>query len=120
MAFMARMKKELQLLEDPPHGIAAWLRNDSDLTILDAQIEGIEEPYKNGTFRLEINLSQKYPFEPPNVRCARWLFYEKVQLPHLLPLPLTNVWPTIFADLHPSPSLACSWLQHQNGAKAPK
>ena len=78
MAFAPRMKKELELLEDPPHGIAAWPRDESDMALLDAQIEGVEKPYDGGVFRLEINLSQKYPFEPPNVRFITPIYHPNI------------------------------------------
>eukprot|EP00667_Euglena_gracilis_P018107 EG_transcript_19192 len=78
MAFLARMKKELEMLEAPPPGVAAWLRDPSDMLILDAQVTGMEGPYEGGVFRLEVHLSPKYPFEPPNVRFITPIYHPNI------------------------------------------
>ncbi|XP_013397017.1 ubiquitin-conjugating enzyme E2 T [Lingula anatina] len=64
----ARMKRELQMLQDsPPYGISCWSVENS-IDHLEAQIIGGEgTPYEGGVFKLDIHLPERYPFEPPKV-----------------------------------------------------
>lgn len=63
-----RMKKELEMLsKSPPYGISCWSK-DERIDLLQAQILGGEgTPYHNGIFTLEIQIPERYPFEPPKV-----------------------------------------------------
>lgn len=93
----ARLKKEMALLyKDPPPGISAWVKED-DMNELEAGalplaslsplprtncaarcsmrplrptavIQGAEgTPYAGGSFRLQLSVPPRYPFEPPKV-----------------------------------------------------
>ena len=59
-ALVARMKRELSMLEEsPPQGISAWPREDK-ITELEASITGASgTPYEQGIFKLEISLSDR-------------------------------------------------------------
>ncbi|XP_002733330.1 ubiquitin-conjugating enzyme E2 T-like [Saccoglossus kowalevskii] len=74
-----RMKREVQLLEqEPPHGISCWLKKDK-IDELEAQIIGSEDtPYKGGIFKLEIQVPERYPFEPPKVRFVTPIYHPNI------------------------------------------
>lgn len=75
----ARMKKELQMLtESPPFGISCWQSGDS-LDRLEAIILGGEDtPYSGGVFKLEIQIPDRYPFEPPKVRFLTPIYHPNI------------------------------------------
>jgi len=79
MARLARLKKELELLEkDPPHGICCWPEQDQ-IDRLSGQIQGPKDsPYEGGTFDLEVNISERYPFEPPKVRFLSPIYHPNI------------------------------------------
>ncbi|EEY65550.1 ubiquitin-conjugating enzyme E2, putative [Phytophthora infestans T30-4] len=66
-----RMRKEIAMLEsDPPFGVSAWPKDDQ-IDHLEAQILGPDgSPYEKGVFQLEIEIPERYPFEPPK---GSWL-----------------------------------------------
>ncbi|KAH3885566.1 ubiquitin-conjugating enzyme E2 T-like [Dreissena polymorpha] len=74
-----RMKKEVQMLtESPPHGISCWIKDDT-LFNLEAQILGGEDtPYAGGVFKLEIQIPDRYPFEPPKVRFVTPIYHPNI------------------------------------------
>ncbi|DAZ96369.1 TPA: hypothetical protein N0F65_010736 [Lagenidium giganteum] len=78
-AMRARMRKELQMLEtDPPHGVSAWPVDDR-IDRLEAQILGPEDsPYEKGVFHLDIEIPERYPFEPPKVTFKTPIFHPNI------------------------------------------
>ncbi|ETV98517.1 hypothetical protein H310_08653 [Aphanomyces invadans] len=78
-AMRARMRKEMEMLEnDPPHGICAWPK-DNKLDELEAQIQGPEgTPYEKGIFLLSILIPERYPFEPPKVQFTTPIFHPNI------------------------------------------
>ncbi|ETV78172.1 hypothetical protein H257_08368 [Aphanomyces astaci] len=78
-AMRARMRKEMEMLEnDPPHGICAWPK-DNKLDELEAQIQGPEgTPYEKGIFLLSITIPERYPFEPPKVQFVTPIFHPNI------------------------------------------
>ena len=75
----ARMKRELELFtQSPPHGISCWSKQDS-LYQLEAQIIGGEgTPYEGGVFKLDIQLPERYPFEPPKMRFVTPIYHPNI------------------------------------------
>ncbi|KAG8237268.1 hypothetical protein J437_LFUL011298 [Ladona fulva] len=75
----SRIKKELEMIaKNPQPGISFSLREDSK-DILDATIIGLEgTPYESGVFKLEIQLSETYPFEPPRVQFLTSVYHPNV------------------------------------------
>ncbi|KAK2181932.1 hypothetical protein NP493_376g03021 [Ridgeia piscesae] len=75
----ARMKRELQQLEQsPPHGVSCWMKNDS-IEQLEAQIVGpTGTPYEGGIFQLEIDVPERYPFEPPKIRFVTPVYHPNI------------------------------------------
>jgi ubiquitin-conjugating enzyme E2 T len=59
-------------------GVAAWVVND-DIRKLCAIISGPEgSPYENGSFRLSLNIPERYPFEPPDVRFLTPIYHPNI------------------------------------------
>ncbi|XP_066948779.1 ubiquitin-conjugating enzyme E2 T-like [Macrobrachium rosenbergii] len=76
---LGRLKKECQqLLESPPVGVSCWPEAD-DLTTFTAVIFGEEGTvYDGGVFKLEIEVPEKYPFQPPNVRFVTKIYHPNI------------------------------------------
>lgn len=74
-----RMKKELQMLaESPPHGVSCWIK-DNCTDQLEAQIVGADDtPYSGGIFKLEIQIPERYPFEPPKVQFVTPIYHPNI------------------------------------------
>ncbi|XP_071454701.1 ubiquitin-conjugating enzyme E2 T-like [Hetaerina americana] len=102
MQRMIRMKKELDMIsKNPQPGISFSLRENS-ADIFDASILGLEgTPYESGVFKLEVQLSDKYPFEPPRVEFLTPVYHPNVDESgriclDLLRMPPAGSWrPTI-------------------------
>ncbi|XP_060080861.1 ubiquitin-conjugating enzyme E2 T-like [Ylistrum balloti] len=79
MQRVSRMKKEIKMLsESPPHGISCWPKDDK-IDQLEAQILGGEgTPYENGIFKIEIQIPERYPFEPPKVRFITPIYHPNI------------------------------------------
>jgi ubiquitin-conjugating enzyme E2 T len=74
-----RMLRELQLLQNPPHGIQAYAKDEKDVTELEALIQGASHtPYENGIFKLDISIPERYPIEPPNVRFVTPIYHPNI------------------------------------------
>ncbi|WAR03202.1 UBE2T-like protein [Mya arenaria] len=75
----ARMKKEIQMITvSPPPGISCWQKDES-LYHLEAQIIGGEDtPYSGGIFKLEIQIPDRYPFEPPKVKFMTPIYHPNI------------------------------------------
>ncbi|GJQ86950.1 hypothetical protein Trydic_g5166 [Trypoxylus dichotomus] len=74
-----RLKRELMKIEkNPPKGVSVSPKEDN-LNILEVTLIGPESsPYKDGIFKLEIHISDNYPFSPPSIR-----FLTKVYHPNI-------------------------------------
>ena len=80
MAALAnRMKREFELLQnDPPHGVGAWPSGDS-MTKLESSMTGPEDsPFAGGTFRLSVEVTQRYPFEAPKIRFLTKIYHPNI------------------------------------------
>ncbi|CAN0236995.1 unnamed protein product [Scytosiphon promiscuus] len=76
---LVRLGKELKMLTDePPPGVCAWPVEDC-MTHLQAQIQGPEDtPYERGTFLLDLQIPDRYPFEPPKVRFLTPIYHPNI------------------------------------------
>lgn len=76
---LSRLKKELEMLaNDPGPGVSAWSVDDN-LKLIEAQIEGPKDsPFALGTFSLSIQIPDRYPFEPPNVRFITPIYHPNI------------------------------------------
>ncbi|XP_039250680.1 ubiquitin-conjugating enzyme E2 T-like [Styela clava] len=64
----ARLKRELEMLQQsPPPGVSCN-QDETNKDLLHAQIIGSEgTPYYGGLFQLQVTVTDRYPFEPPKV-----------------------------------------------------
>lgn len=76
----ARITKELSMLaNDPGPGISAWPADESNMMVLQAQIQGPQEsPYQGGLYNLIIEIPDRYPFEPPRVRFMTPIYHPNI------------------------------------------
>ena len=91
----SRMRRELEMLEkDPPAGISAWPRNMDDTSVLDAEVRGADgTPYAGGTFKLEVIVPDRYPFEPPKPRFVTSIYHPNIDSSGRICLDLLNMPP---------------------------
>lgn len=75
----SRLKKELQrLTSEPPFGVCCWPCEDS-LDCFEAKIQGGQDtPYEGGIFKLQINIPERYPFEPPQVKFVTKIYHPNI------------------------------------------
>ena len=82
---------------NPPPGVCVYSLDDS-LYNYRAEITGPEgSPYENGTFELELVLSNRYPFEPPKLRFITPIYHPNIDSTgriclDLLKMPPTGSW----------------------------
>ncbi|KAJ8908719.1 hypothetical protein NDN08_005424 [Rhodosorus marinus] len=93
-AFMARLKRELEMLEtEPPPGVSVWPKGDA-VDLLRAVIRGsMDTPYRDGFFHLEISVSSRYPFEPPRVRFLTPIYHPNIDSSGRICLNILNMPP---------------------------
>ncbi|CEP16216.1 hypothetical protein [Parasitella parasitica] len=74
-----RLQKEIMVLErDPPPGVNCYPKDD-DLTKLEAYIKGPPEtPYEQGLFKLNVQIPNNYPFEPPQIRFLTRIYHPNI------------------------------------------
>ncbi|KAH6568802.1 hypothetical protein BASA62_005301 [Batrachochytrium salamandrivorans] len=73
-----RMQREIAMLQSPPPGITAWAEEGS-LYRLSAVIRGLaDSPYADGLFKLEIQIPQRFPFEPPCIRFITPIYHPNI------------------------------------------
>eukprot|EP00581_Thalassiosira_minuscula_P017772 CAMPEP_0183722768 /NCGR_PEP_ID=MMETSP0737-20130205/14633_1 /TAXON_ID=385413 /ORGANISM="Thalassiosira miniscula, Strain CCMP1093" /LENGTH=217 /DNA_ID=CAMNT_0025953003 /DNA_START=1 /DNA_END=654 /DNA_ORIENTATION=+ len=67
------------LSKDPPPGVAAYTPQPSDMTKIRAQITGPEgSPFESGIFLVTVNITGRYPFEPPRCRFLTPLYHPNI------------------------------------------
>ncbi|XP_043479550.1 ubiquitin-conjugating enzyme E2 T-like [Leptopilina heterotoma] len=89
-----RIKKELaRLSEHPPEGISCYAKNDK-LDNLTAVIIGPNgTPYEGGLFQLDVNISERYPFEPPSVKFVTPVYHPNIDTTGLICMDLLKMPP---------------------------
>ena len=77
---VGRIKKELAMLQtDPGPGISCYMVSDDNMLNLEAQIAGPSgSPYEAGTFRLSVQIPDRYPLEPPRVRFMTPIYHPNI------------------------------------------
>lgn len=75
----SRLKRELQLLStEPPPGITCWQNEDRTDDLRAQIVGGVDTPYENGVFTLEIKVPERYPFEPPKIRFLTPIYHPNI------------------------------------------
>ncbi|KAG2176276.1 hypothetical protein INT43_005510 [Umbelopsis isabellina] len=76
---LSRLNRELEMLErDPPPGIVCYPVNDN-CTHLEAHIRGpADSPFEDGTFKLDVQIPQRYPFDPPQIRFVTPIYHPNI------------------------------------------
>lgn len=79
-SYLKRLQTELGIMKrEPPEGCSGGPRNEDDVTLWDAVINGPEDsPYSGGTFKLEIKFSTEYPFKPPLVKFITPIYHPNI------------------------------------------
>eukprot|EP00123_Amoebidium_parasiticum_P020274 comp46536_c0_seq1/m.47576 comp46536_c0_seq1/g.47576 ORF comp46536_c0_seq1/g.47576 comp46536_c0_seq1/m.47576 type:complete len:178 (-) comp46536_c0_seq1:29-562(-) len=79
MQRQVRMKKELEMFEkDGREGLSCWPVDDS-IDHLEAVVRGsTDTPYEGGLFKLDIQIPERYPFEPPKVRFVTPIYHPNI------------------------------------------
>ncbi|KAK2576932.1 hypothetical protein KPH14_005550 [Odynerus spinipes] len=74
-----RLKRELsRLMENPPEGICCYSKGDTVNSLLATIIGPRGSPYEAGTFQLEIEIPERYPFEPPHVKFITPVYHPNI------------------------------------------
>lgn len=78
MQCQLRLKKELERFQTQPYsGISCW--QTDDVYQLKASILGPDDtPYENGVFCIDIQIPERYPFVPPNVRFVTPIYHPNI------------------------------------------
>ncbi|KAF9393348.1 Ubiquitin-conjugating enzyme E2 T [Podila verticillata] len=76
---MLRMRKELEELEDSPREGIVCYPIDDNITHLQAEVSGPEDtPYFGGTFKIDIQIPERYPMEPPNCQFLTRVYHPNI------------------------------------------
>ncbi|CAK9114900.1 Ubiquitin-conjugating enzyme E2 27 (E2 ubiquitin-conjugating enzyme 27) (Ubiquitin carrier protein 27) [Durusdinium trenchii] len=76
-----RVKKELQecAKDEALTGVSARLKNEDDLTQLEGKIKGPQgTSYEGGVFKVDIEIPDSYPFEPPKMKFSTKIWHPNV------------------------------------------
>lgn len=88
----------MDILQVPPPGISCWPLNEDKLDQFEAGIVGGKgTPYEGGIFHLNIQIPERYPFEPPNVQFITAIYHPNVDTAgriclDLLKMPPAGSW----------------------------
>lgn len=80
MSRVKRIAKELEeCRQDSQSGVLLKLNNENDLTRLTGYFKGPPgTPYEGGTFMVDINIPNEYPFKPPVMKFATKIYHPNI------------------------------------------
>ncbi|KAI8052631.1 ubiquitin-conjugating enzyme/RWD-like protein [Thamnidium elegans] len=71
-----RIQKEIMDLDrDPPPGITCYPKDD---TITDLEAWPPDSPYEAGLFKLSIQIPDRYPFQPPQIKFVTSIYHPNI------------------------------------------
>ncbi|KAG0288676.1 Ubiquitin-conjugating enzyme E2 T [Linnemannia gamsii] len=90
---LIRMRKELKDLEQTPPGVVCYPVNDN-IVHLQAEIAGPEDsPYHGGSFKIDIHIPERYPFEPPRCQFLTRVYHPNIDEQGLICLDILKTQP---------------------------
>ncbi|KAK0086135.1 hypothetical protein PV325_003717 [Microctonus aethiopoides] len=97
-----RLQREInKLRENPPEGIACYQKDDQMNHLIATILGPIGSPYEGGVFKLEVEVDDNYPFEPPSIKFITPIYHPNIDTGgricmDLLKMPPNGGWkPTI-------------------------
>ncbi|ODV64754.1 hypothetical protein HYPBUDRAFT_115694 [Hyphopichia burtonii NRRL Y-1933] len=80
MSRVKRIAKELEeCRQDAQSGVSLRLNNETDLTHLTGYFKGPPgTPYEKGTFQVDINIPNEYPFKPPQMKFLTKIYHPNI------------------------------------------
>mmetsp|Transcript_16659 Transcript_16659/g.14570 ORF Transcript_16659/g.14570 Transcript_16659/m.14570 type:complete len:151 (+) Transcript_16659:37-489(+) len=77
----ARISKEFKdLSDDPIEGVSINTKEEDDITIWHASIEGPKDsPYEGGKFTVEVDFTDNYPFKSPKVHFVTKIYHPNIK-----------------------------------------
>lgn len=94
-----RVRRELEkITKQPPAGISLCTISDDNISELRATIIGVSgTPYESGVFKLDVTITERYPYEPPQVRFKTPVYHPNIDnngriCLELLKLPPSGCW----------------------------
>ena len=74
-----RIRKEIERLKNEPIPNINIYTNDANFTKFSAQLYNLKDsPYENGLFELEIQIPERYPFEPPIIKFLTPIYHPNI------------------------------------------
>lgn len=94
-----RVRRELEkFMKQPPAGISLCTINDDNFAEMRATIIGVAgTPYESGVFKLDVTITDRYPYEPPHIRFKTPIYHPNIDnngriCLELLKLPPSGCW----------------------------
>uniref|UniRef100_UPI00358F5682 ubiquitin-conjugating enzyme E2 T-like isoform X1 n=2 Tax=Myxine glutinosa TaxID=7769 RepID=UPI00358F5682 len=75
----ARLQREVCMLNtEPPPGISCCPHGDDQFELRAQILGGSGTPYEGGIFNLQIQIPERYPFEPPKLRFLTPIYHPNI------------------------------------------
>ncbi|XP_057321255.1 ubiquitin-conjugating enzyme E2 T-like [Microplitis mediator] len=97
-----RLTRELaKLTQNPPEGIACYQKDDKINHLIVTILGPSGSPYEGGLFKLEVEVDDSYPFEPPRIKFLTPVYHPNIDnggriCMDLLKMPPNGSWNPTF------------------------
>ncbi|XP_078475801.1 ubiquitin-conjugating enzyme E2 T isoform X1 [Lampetra planeri] len=79
MQRVSRLAREVErLASEPPPGVSCWLCDEASGELRAQILGGAGTPYEEGIFSLEVQIPDRYPFEPPKVTFLTPIYHPNI------------------------------------------
>ncbi|XP_043260634.1 ubiquitin-conjugating enzyme E2 T-like, partial [Colletes gigas] len=90
----SRLKRELKQLEcNPTEGICCYTKTNNFASLVATIVGPGGSPYNGGIFELEIDVPEKYPFEPPRITFKTPVYHPNIDNKGRICMDLLNMPP---------------------------